>query len=42
MTGGLVDGQPWSELARWFRLLVGFDLIFVTVSYVTFDFVVEE
>ena len=42
MTGGLVDGQPWAELARWFRLLVGFDLIFVTVSYVTFDFVVED
>jgi heme exporter protein B len=42
LTGGLVDGQPWPELVRWFRLLVGFDIIFVTISYMTFDFVVEE
>ena len=42
MTAGLVDDLPWSELVRWFRLLAGFDIIFLTVCYVTFDFVVEE
>jgi len=42
ITGGLLDGQPWSEMSRWLQLLIGFDAIYLTVSYVTFDYVVEE
>jgi heme exporter protein B len=42
ITGGLLDGQPLSEMRNWLNLLVGFDIIFVTVSYMTFDYVVEE
>jgi heme exporter protein B len=41
-TGGLLDGQPLSEMRNWMNLLVGFDVIFLTVSYMTFDYVVEE
>jgi heme exporter protein B len=41
-TGGLLDGQPLSEMRNWLNLLVGFDVIFLTVSYMTFDYVVEE
>jgi heme exporter protein B len=41
-TGGLLDGQPLSEMHNWLNLLVGFDVIFLTVSYMTFDYVVEE
>jgi heme exporter protein B len=42
ITGGLLDGQPLSEMRNWLNLLVGFDVIFLTVSYMTFDYVVEE
>jgi len=42
ITGGLLDGQPWSEMSHWLQLLIGFDAIYLTVSYVTFDYVVEE
>jgi heme exporter protein B len=42
ITGGLLDGQPLSEMGNWLNLLVGFDVIFLTVSYMTFDYVVEE
>jgi heme exporter protein B len=42
ITGGLLDGQPLGEMRNWLNLLVGFDVIFLTVSYMTFDYVVEE
>jgi heme exporter protein B len=42
ITGGLLDGQPLAEMRNWLNLLIGFDIIFVTVSYMTFDYVVEE
>lgn len=42
ITGGLLDGQPLSEMRNWLNLLVGFDIIFLAVSYMTFDYVVEE
>jgi hypothetical protein len=42
ITGGLLDNQPLSEMRNWLNLLVGFDVIFLTVSYMTFDYVVEE
>ena len=41
-TGGILDGQLFSEIAHWFRLLVAFDLIFLAISFMTFDYVVEE
>jgi heme exporter protein B len=42
LTGGAIDGQPWAELRRWMQLLVGFDVLFVTISTIAFDYVVEE
>ena len=42
ITSGLLDGQSLSEMRNWLNLLVGFDIIFLTVSYMTFDYVVEE
>ena len=42
LTGGILDGQAWSEMRQWLQLLVGFDVIFMVVSYVAFDYVVEE
>ena len=41
VTAGILDGVPLAELAHWLRFLVAFDIIFLVVSYLTFDFVVE-
>jgi len=42
LTAGLLDGQVLADMANWMQLLVAFDIILVAVSYMTFDYVVEE
>mgnify|MGYP000017524196 FL=1 len=41
LTTGILDGLPWDSLAPWLRFLVGFDIIFLVISYLTFDYVVQ-
>ena len=41
LTAGILDGLPWNSLGSWLRLLIGFDVIFLTLSYMTFDYVVQ-
>jgi heme exporter protein B len=41
-SGGVLAGGEWSELSLWFNLLVGYDIIFIAVAYMVFDYVVEE
>ena len=42
LTAGIMDGLPGPELARWWQLLLGFDVIFLVLSFMTFDYVIEE
>ncbi|MCR4406013.1 MAG: heme exporter protein CcmB [Anaerolineae bacterium] len=42
LTAGLLDGLPLGEMGHWLRLLVAFDIIFLAVACMTFDYVVEE
>ena len=42
LTGGVLDGQAWSEMRNWLQLLVGFDVIFLVLSYLAFEYIVEE
>jgi heme exporter protein B len=42
LTAGVLDGQAWSAMRQWVQLLVGFDLIFLVLSYVAFEYIVEE
>lgn len=42
MTGGFLDGTPLSEMRNWMQLLAGFDVIFLALAFITFDYVVEE
>jgi len=42
LTAGVLDDLPWADLAPWLRLLIGFDVIFLIVSYLTFDYVVQS
>ena len=41
-SGGILDGQAFSEIAHWVRLLTVFDVVFLAISFMTFDYVVEE
>jgi len=41
-TSGVLDGVPLSEVGTWIKLLVGFDIIFIAVAYMTFEYVVES
>jgi heme exporter protein B len=41
-TAGILDGLTMGEMARWWQLLVAFDLIFPAVAFMTFDYVVKE
>ncbi len=35
-------GEAWSSLSSWLQIIVAFDVIFLVVSFLTFNFVVEE
>lgn len=41
-TGGILEGFPLADYRGWLNLLVAYDVIFVAVAIMTFDFVVEE
>ncbi len=41
-TGGFLTGKPLGEVANWLQLLVAYDAIIIAISFMTFDFVVEE
>ncbi len=41
-TAGVVDGLAFAEWRQWLNILVAFDVILITVSMLTFDFIVEE
>jgi len=42
MTARLFAGRPFSETAGWLRLLVGYDIIFVTACILFFESTIEE
>jgi heme exporter protein B len=41
-SGGFLQGVPISELLNWINLLIVYDVIFISISFMIFDFVVEE
>ena len=42
LTAAVLDGTPFVEVNHWFGLLIAFDAIFIGLSFILFDFVVEE
>jgi heme exporter protein B len=40
-TGGVLNGDSLAAVSHWLQILVGFDLIFVALACVLFDYVVE-
>jgi heme exporter protein B len=41
-TGGVLAGVEWAEISPWINMLLGYDVIFVAIAFMVFDFVVEE
>jgi heme exporter protein B len=42
LTAGILDRLPFADVQNWFSLLVAFDLIFMALSFILFDYVMEE
>jgi len=41
-SGLAIAGEPWSQLYSWLLILLSFDVIFITLSYLIFSHVIEE
>jgi heme exporter protein B len=41
LTQLVLAGQDWSQTAPWWRLLLGFDVVFIVAGLLTFEFVLE-
>ncbi len=41
-TGRVIKGDPMMQFAGWLKLLTAFDIIFLVISFLTFEFVIEE
>ncbi len=37
-----LSGAPWSDLTSWLRIIGAFDVIFIVVSFLTFNYIIEE
>lgn len=42
VSGLALDGEPWSSMASWFGIIAAFDVIFLVISYLVFEYIVEE
>ena len=42
LTAGVLDGQSWAQMRNWLQLLIGFDIIYFVLSYLAFEYIVEE
>jgi heme exporter protein B len=42
LTSAILDGTPFEDASHWLALLIAFDVIFIAVSFILFEFVVEE
>ena len=42
LTAAVLDGLPMAEMQNWLSLLIAFDAIFLALSFILFDFVMEE
>ncbi|MEJ2554979.1 MAG: heme exporter protein CcmB [Anaerolineae bacterium] len=42
LTAAILDRLPFADVQNWFSLLVAFDLIFMALSFILFDYVLEE
>lgn len=41
-TRGLVEGAAFAEVATWFNMLIAMNVIYITLAYLLFEYIVEE
>ncbi len=41
-SAGFLSGLPWADIRPWVNLLVVYDLMFIAVAFMVFDYIVEE
>jgi hypothetical protein len=41
-TGIILNGSPFQMVFPWLKILIAFNLIFLLVSYLTFEYIMEE
>jgi len=41
-TGSVLAGETWGEITTWLQIMVAFDIIYLVVATLVFEFVVEE
>ena len=41
-SGLALSGEPWSSLSPWLQIIGAFDVIFLVVAFLIFNFVIEE
>lgn len=41
-SSGFLQGVPMTEITPWLNLLIAYDIIFIAVAFMVFDYVVEE
>ena len=41
-SSGFLQGLVWSDILPWLNLLVAYDVIFIALAFMVFDYVVEE
>jgi hypothetical protein len=38
----VLEGQSWEQVRNWWQLLIGFDIVYFVLSYLAFEYIVEE
>jgi heme exporter protein B len=41
-TGDMVNGGSWSDMSQWLQLAAGFDVVFLIVSALVFQLILED
>lgn len=41
-SAAVLAGHSWEDIAAWLKIMIAFDLIFILVCWVTFEYVLEE
>ena len=41
-TASVLTSQPWGDMWTWLQIMIAFDIIYLVVSTLVFEFVAEE
>ncbi len=41
-SGMIIDDKPWGDMSSWLQIIIAFDFVFLVISALVFEFVIEE